>query len=68
MFQNKKAVSNDQTAHIYANMSCCFVLLMMNNKYCVWFMVFKSYLQTDFSQERFDGIFYSYYPHIKPVK
>ncbi len=35
MFQNKNAVSNLQTAHIHANMSCCFVLLMMNNEYFV---------------------------------
>ncbi len=44
MFQNKNAVKNHQTIHIYVNMSCCFVLLMMNNEYFVWFMVFKSYL------------------------
>ncbi len=44
MFQNKNAVNNHQTAHIYANMSSRLVLLMMNNEYVVRLMVFKSYL------------------------
>ncbi len=67
MFQNKNAVSNHQTVHIYANMSCWFVLLMMNNEYFVWFVVFKSHVNSYFSQESFDGIFFSYYLSIKPV-
>ncbi len=34
--QNKNAVSNHQTAHIYANISCYFVLLMMDMLCELW--------------------------------